>query len=87
MKEIVQVADNKKGLFWFFFGCAPWFPVQVSNPRSLCWEHRVLTTGPSGKSLRKSFNLTVIKERPCKETVKYHLTYLVNQRFNTTANK
>ena len=39
-----------------FFGCAmryagSQFPVQGSNPRPLQWKHRVLTTGPPGKSL------------------------------------
>ena len=42
----------------FFFGQAAWhagsqFPYQGSNPRPLQWKHRVLTTGPPGKSQGK----------------------------------
>ena len=46
-------------LLFFFLICLPWvlvvaceiqFPDQGSNPCPLFWEHRILTTGPSGKS-------------------------------------
>ena len=32
--------------------CGIWFPDQGWNPGSLCWEYRVLATGPPGKSSR-----------------------------------
>ena len=44
---------------FLFFGritwhAESWFPDQ-SNPCPLHWEHRVLTTGPSGKSQEQGF--------------------------------
>ena len=36
------------------------FPKQGSNPCPLQWKHRVLTTGPPGKSLWGIFILTII---------------------------
>ena len=35
-----------------------WFPDQGSNPGPLHWEHRVLATGPPGKSPGHTFKLT-----------------------------
>lgn len=36
--------------------------------------------------IKKVFNLIVIKEMPCKETIKYHLTYLMKIQYNSTVN-
>ena len=35
--------------------CGIWLPDQGSNLGPLHWEHRVLATGPSGKSLPSTF--------------------------------
>ena len=59
--SVVQQSDSVihiRHSFFFFFGCnlchggggGSQFPNQGWNPRPLHWRHRVLTTGPPGKS-------------------------------------